>query len=283
MSKIIAHAVAKVNLMLNIYDKSEDGYHKMESIFVFLNDIFDILEFDTSLEFNDLSGRIDGVDDEKNSVKLATKILSENFKRKIPHVKITKNLPISGGVGGGSSDSACFVNSVFDIWGFSDIEKMKHIDIFEPLGADSIVFLHKYFTKSNILFLDGTGLQGSIKSIKIPELKNCYILLINDGIKMSTKDVFENLNCTLDKKFEIENCNFEMIKNFRNSLQSPAISIEPYLKKILSDIESTKPICCGVSGSGSTCFGLYKSFEDAKSATEKLKYKFVKKSEITCI
>lgn len=280
MSKIITHAVAKVNLMLNIYGKLENGYHQMESVFVFLNDIFDILEFDTSLEFNDLSGRIDGVDDEKNSIKLASKILSENFKRKIPHVKITKNLPISGGVGGGSSDSACFVNSVFDIWGFSDIEKMKHIDIFKSLGADSIVFLHKYFNNSNILFLDGTGLQGLIKSIKIPELKNCYILLINDGIKISTKNVFQKFNGPFNKKFGIENSNFEMVKNFRNSLQSPAISIEPYLEKILSDIESTKPICSGVSGSGSTCFGLYKSFEDTKSAINRLKYKFVQSNQI---
>ncbi|MDR0942230.1 MAG: hypothetical protein LBM19_01265 [Holosporales bacterium] len=274
MTRIITHAVAKVNLMLNIIGKTADGYHEIESVFVFLPDIFDVLEFDTEREFDETAGNIPEVPACDNSIKKAAKILRNNFNEPLPHVSLNKSLPIAGGVGGGSSDAACFVNTIFDIWGFAQDEKLKYLDAFTELGTDARIFLFKYFTNSDALYFCG-GLKGITKPIDLG-LNNCYVLLVNNGSKISTKLVYEKFKEPFLNKIGSENINFDLLKNFSNSLQNAAVSLENSLKQILCDIESTKPIFCGVSGSGTTCFGFYDNFEILKSAANALNYKFVK-------
>lgn len=278
MLEIVSHAIAKVNLMLNIIGKNDDGYHKIESVFAFLNDIYDELIIYPEIEFNEDSAQIDGV--EKNSIKIAAGILKQHFKLKVPHVVVKKNLPFFGGIGGGSSDSACFVNSVFDLWGFNQCEKLKYIDIFHELGSDAKVFLYKYFTNSRFLYINGTGLSGDIFPIKI-NTENSYVLIANNGTKLSTKDVFQNFHEEFSQEYGLNKINFDYLKKFQNSLQVPAIKLESSLEEVISDIKSTGATFCGVSGSGSTCFGLYEEKKLAESAKTTLsKYSFVEISQI---
>ena len=264
--------------MLNITGKNEDAYHKMESVFAFLDDVYDELIFYPEIEFNDNSAEIPGV--ENNSIKFAAKILKQYFKLKVPHVVVKKNLPISGGVGGGSSDSACFVNSVFDLWNFSIDEKLLYMNVFHKLGADAKVFLYKYFTNSKFLYLNGTGLSGDILPIDL-DTKNSYVLIVNNGTKLSTNDVFQNFKGEFSEELGIKKINFDRLKNFHNSLQLPAIKIEKSLKDVIADIKSTGAIFSGVSGSGSTCFGVYEGKTLAESAKKSLsKYNLVQISKI---
>jgi len=271
MTSIISRAIAKVNLLLNITKKTDSGYHEMESIFVFLNDIYDELIFFPEVEFNNSSAQILGL--EENSIQKAARILKLNFHKKIPHVIIKKNLPIAAGIGGGSSDSACFINTVFDIWKFSKKEKLKYINIFNELGADNMIFLHKYFCDYRFIYLNGTGINGNIEEVNL-DLENCYTLIVNDGDSLSTKSVFHNFQGPFQKIIGIENINSSLLKNFHNSLQPVSIKLVPKLSKILNDLSKTKPLFCGVSGSGPTCFAIYKSKTEAEFVMRMLQYKF---------
>lgn len=239
--------------MLNILRKLPSGYHELESVFYFLENYYDVLIFDRSKEFNANSAIIKGVLPEDNSIIRAAKILKHHFDFKIPHVEVVKNLPICGGVGGGSSNSACFISQVFDIYGFSKSEKLKHIDLFDELGCDNKVFLYKYFTNCKAIYLKGTGIDGVIKPIDL-NIDAFRIELFFSNCKLSTKDVFKNFKGPFMAEIGFENLNISHILNFNNSLQDSAIELCPSLREQLDRIKSTKPIICGVSGSGPTCF-----------------------------
>jgi 4-diphosphocytidyl-2-C-methyl-D-erythritol kinase len=279
MAKIVSHALAKVNLMLNITGKAVNGYHEMESIFVFLRDVFDVLIFDTSDTFNEKFVNIDDIEHEENSIIKASRILIKHFQITLPKVVLCKKLPIGGGLGGGSSDSACFINSIFDILKFSRTKKLEYIDMFDSLGADNKVFLYKYFTNSKTIYMHGTGLNGVITGITFNAIKGNYILIVNNGILLKTKYVFDKFHEPFSAKIGSENIN--TLFNFNNSLQVSVIELENSLEHVIASIKETKPLFCGVSGSGSSCFGIYTDLKAAKFAKKSLsKYRFVKISRV---
>ncbi|MDR1476415.1 MAG: hypothetical protein LBI20_03830 [Holosporales bacterium] len=280
---IRSHAVAKVNLTLRITDKVERGYHKLQSVFVFLDEIFDTLTVDTAREFNGSSGNIAGVKASENLIKMAANILTSVFRKKVPHVEIKKEIPTGAGLGGGSSDAACFINVVFDLWQIPAKEKLICTKYFKALGSDTFIFLYYYFTNLNILFLDGAGFDGTITPLSIQNLHYCYLVIVFDGIFLSTKKVYDNFRGPFLPRINTNECDFELLKDFRNSLQEPAIMLVPKLQNYLRSIRATSPCFCGVSGSGSSCFGLYDTFEKAEKAMEILKsygYCFLKMSRI---
>ncbi len=255
MYPIVSRAFAKVNLFLNITGKSDNGYHKMQSVFAFLRDIYDKLIFYPDKEFDEKSAIIPGIED--NLITKAWQILLKHFDRKIPHLDVLKNIPICAGLGGGSSDAACFINSVFDLWKFSQQKKLSYIDMFRSLGADTRVFLFKYFTKCRFVYLNGTGIDGEIRKINLP-VGSQRIIIINDGTRLSTREVFKNLKGPFLKNIEsVEHIieNFQL-RNFHNSLQNSALELAPQLGAVLRDLLKMSPIVSGISGSGSTCFAI---------------------------
>ncbi len=243
----------------------------MESIFAFLKDIYDELIFFPEIEFNNSSAQIRDLSD--NSIQKAAEILRSNFDKKIPHVIIKKNLPMAAGIGGGASDSAWFINTVFDIWNFSTEEKIKYVHIFKELGVDNMVFLHKYIYNHRFVYLNGTGIDGDILGLDL-NLENCYTLIVNDGDFLSTKSVFNNFQGPFQKIIGLGSINFDVLKNFHNSLQPVSIKLISKLSTILNDLRETEPVFSGVSGSGSTCFAVYKNKYEAEKAKEILQYKF---------
>lgn len=277
MNSIVSHAVAKVNLLLNVIGKTDDGYHELESVFAFLSDFYDELTFFPDIEFNASSANISGIP--QNSIQKAAKILQAHFNKKIPHVVIKKNLPSAAGIGGGSSDSACFINTVFDIWGFSTEEKLSYLSIFKDLGSDNMIFLHKYFCGPRFVYLNGTGLDGKISNIDLA-IGDAYVIVVNGGDRVLTKSVFERFRGPLKSPIGLGSISFESLKDFSNSLQAPALELLPRLSQILNDLKNTSPIFSGVSGSGATCFALYDDISPATKAQTTLKYPLVKLSKI---
>jgi 4-diphosphocytidyl-2-C-methyl-D-erythritol kinase len=282
---IEGHANAKINLTLRITGKDELGYHKLQSVFVFPIDVFDTLLIDTEKEFDESSGYILGVDSVDNSVRKAGKILMNTFQRKLPYIEIEKRIPIGSGLGGGSSDAARFIEMVFNIWDVSIKDRIQSIKFFNPLGSDTIIFLYQYlqYMDTNALFIDGTGIDGIVRPISIRELRHCYIVVVNDGTFLSTECVYDNFTGPFQPTLDITMFDFNYLKDYHNSLQKSSISLVPQIQNVLLSIEVTNPYFFGVSGSGSSCFGLYDSLERAKGALKSLSiygYRFLKMSRI---
>ena len=103
-----------------------------------------------------------------------------------------------------------------------------------------------------------SGIGEKLKKIYVA--KNCKFLLVYPFKILSTKSVFDNFN------FSKENSSKQMYFNkieIYNSLKPVAESIEPEIKNILKILKSfNKIIAFGMSGSGSSCFGIFKSSQD---------------------
>ena len=134
-------APAKLNLFLHINGRRPDGYHELETLFVFL-DYGDKLNFEvTNNKKITLIDEICDVPPEDNLIiKAAVALQKEASCNLGANISLEKILPMGGGVGGGSSDAATTLVVLNQLWQTKlSIEQLCEIGI--KLGADVPVFI----------------------------------------------------------------------------------------------------------------------------------------------
>ena len=250
-------APAKLNLNLNVKNKLKNGYHSLESDICFL-DLHDVIKIELSnLNKIKLSDKSTFVLKDESILSKTLKCFNSEFKNKNKFkITLKKNIPIGAGLGGGSSDSATLLLGLRYFYNRNPynskkitLTKLKEIGL--KIGSDVPACI-----VANSLKLSGFG----EKLEKIYVSKNYKFLLIYPNRTLSTKLVFDNFD------FTTENSSKPMYFNkirIYNSLKYVSQSIEPEIKKILKILESfEKIIAFGMSGSGSSCFGIFKNCQD---------------------
>ena len=248
-------APAKLNLNLFVRGKANNGLHLIESDVCFL-ELSDKIYFEFSENDNFLQKSLNKsllIDDKYN---LILEALNEfryltGWEKKF-QIYLDKNIPIGAGLGGGSADAAATLILLRKL--FNGERKKKKLSIStlykiaNKLGSDVPACL-----ESKSLKISGYG--NKIKRNKLSN--NYYYLLVNPNIQLSTKQVFSHFSyfshdITKNKK----NCLGDV--GIYNSLLSSAISLAPQIHTILSVLKKLpNVIACGMSGSGSTCFGIF--------------------------
>ncbi|MDX8524373.1 4-(cytidine 5'-diphospho)-2-C-methyl-D-erythritol kinase [Mesorhizobium sp. MSK_1335] len=260
-------APAKINLALHVTGRRDDGYHLIDSLAVFtrFGDRIEIepAEYD---EFS-VSGRYAAglpLDDGNLVVKARDALRQEAGAAQTTPVaiRLEKNLPISSGVGGGSSDAAAALNGLARLWKV-DIDDTSLARIGLTLGADLPMCL-----KGKPLLARGIGDEVS----PLPAFPALGLVLVNPGVAVSTPDVFKALAsrdngalAPLPKRLD-----FHAIRNWlettRNDLEVAARSIEPAIGEALKALKKGDAAFARMSGSGATCFGLFETGNVAKRA-----------------
>jgi len=263
--KIKSFAAAKVNLALHVRGLKSNGYHELHSLVTFAN-IGDIIEVRPS---NELKLTIEGPfadnvpKDTDNIVVKAAKFLLPDGKA---HINLIKNLPVEAGLGGGSADAAATLRSLSKLWNIP-IPKTP-----EVLGADVPICLLK-----ETAIVQGIG--EKITPVSIPS--NLHIVLIKPNIGLSTAKVFKNLKnkhnekmCTFKGTDSIEEfANY--LNKLRNDLLQTSITIVPLLRDIINFLNvQNGNYYTQMSGSGTTCFGLFDDEVSAMRALSQAKIKF---------
>jgi 4-diphosphocytidyl-2-C-methyl-D-erythritol kinase len=179
----------------------------------------------------------------------------KNFK-----ILLDKKIPIGAGLGGGSSDAAATLIVLRNLYNSDKniddkISKNLLFDLAIKLGSDVPACL-----KSRDLLLNGYG--EKISNTKIPD--TYYFLLINPNLHLSTKEVFNEYKSSIINDTLNTDIYFENIKIF-NSLLNSAMSLASPISGILSHLKNAPNIVAsGMTGSGSTCFGIFKNVNDIK-------------------
>ena len=177
---------AKLNLFLHIVGRRTDGYHLLQTVFQFIELTdkinFSILESGT-IKRSSYSPFIDENDD--LVIKAAKKIKEISGSRLGVDISVEKNIPIGGGLGGGSSNAATTLVALNELWqaGLSTEELAK---IGLSLGADIPFFIY-----GSTSWAEGVG--EKLDSI---ELDECIYLVIYPSCNISTKSVFEASDLT---------------------------------------------------------------------------------------
>ena len=179
-------APAKLNLFLHITGQRQDGYHLLQTVFQFIQ-LIDVIDF-TILESglvrrSSTSLKIDERDD--LVIKAAQKIKKRSGSKLGVDISVKKNIPIGGGLGGGSSDAATTLVALNELWqtGLS-IDELSEIGL--SLGADI-----PFFINGNAAWAEGVG--DKLTPINLDE---CFYLVIYPNCGISTKAVFEASDLT---------------------------------------------------------------------------------------
>jgi len=264
MNKYIAiEAPAKLNLNLFVKQKSKNGLHFLESDICFL-ELTDKIFFKFSDKdlFSQYSKEKGFKIDCKSNLILEALKKFRNLTgwKKFFSIYLKKNIPIGAGLGGGSADAAAtliILKKLFNIHTKENkITKSMLYDIGKEIGSDVPACI-----ESKDLRLKGYG--DKIFRTKNPD--NFYFLIIYPNIKLSTKSVFNyyEKNQINDKTYDM----FWRNININNSLLLSAVSLAPEILNVLNSLKNSNNIIAyGMTGSGSSCFGIFENLNDISSS-----------------
>ncbi len=275
----------KLNLFLEVINKTSDGYHELESLMIFCK-FGDLIKIKKSNKFLfSIEGPFSKNLSTNQNIIIDTVSLLENFFDTKFNIEIVlkKNLPISSGMGGGSSNAATVFHGLKNLYNLK-IKRKDLNNLLFSLGAD-VPFC--YYRKSAIV--KGKGEKIFFLKKKIRELP---VLLVNPLIEISTKHIFENLNLSYNynENFDFDKIDklnfFKYLEKKRNDLQPTAEKICPKIKEINDFLKrKTNAKFSRMTGSGATCFSIYNNSGDAIEAEKILRSKFkkiwIKRTEIT--
>ncbi|HET6536615.1 MAG TPA: 4-(cytidine 5'-diphospho)-2-C-methyl-D-erythritol kinase [Sphingopyxis sp.] len=258
---------AKINLALHVRARRADGYHDLETIFAFVSQGDDI-----SVERSDndrlmINGEFAiGLDaGESNLVMQAVhRIRFATYEDRVPPlaIRLTKNLPVGAGIGGGSADAAAMARLIRDHF-LPDLSDLQLQAILSPLGADIAACI-----PSQTCFGQGTG--ATLRPARDYQTCGTPILLVNPRQIVSTGPVFQAWD-QQDRGALIWGQGWKSdLLAARNDLLHPALSQCPEISDILRVLKELKPWLVRMSGSGATCFALFSCVEDRDAAARHL-------------
>lgn len=183
-------APAKLNLTLRIVGRRADGYHLLQTVFQFI-DLCDWLTFHPVADGSiSLRKPLPGVDEADDLTIRAAKLLrAETGCRAGVCIEVEKNLPMGGGLGGGSSDAATTLVVLNQLWGLG-LSKEKLMELGLSLGADVPVFVF-----GHAAWAEGVG--EKLVAIN-PEEK--WVVVIKPDCHVNTKEIFSAKSLTRDSK-----------------------------------------------------------------------------------
>ena len=254
---IIVKSYAKINLFLKITGNLPNGYHSLYSIFQEI-DLHDTLRFTPSTEFEFISNHA-GLNSENNNLcvrayremkKYAP--ASSNFR-----IQLDKKIPLAAGLGGGSSNAASVIKFLNREWKIH-FPNEKLISVAKDISADA-----PFFIEGKTQIAEGIG--DILKPVKLPE--SFILLLVCPNIKISTPWAYSEIDLTMNK----ENFNFDPLfgneriywELFENQFESVVFPAYPEVGRVKEHLLDEGAIYAGLSGSGSTVFGVYKNRKEA--------------------
>ena len=276
MHALTMNAHAKINLSLTITKRRDDGYHEMESLVVFAG-LADRISFaestaDSLIVSGPQSSLLLDIAPESNIITAAKTAYRKAANWHQPFaVTLEKYIPVAAGIGGGSSNAAATLIALNTLnpAPLSEHELM-HLGL--TIGADVPVCLKQY----NAPLWRMAGIGEMITAVDVHSLHSAGLILVNPLKAVATKDVFMRLDHPEGKinagHFDKADAASWLIRG--NDLSTPAIMLEPSIQTCLDDLATLSQhdgyIHHGMSGSGATCFALFKDGETAQSAIHNL-------------
>ena len=255
---LVETAYAKINLALHVRRRREDGYHELETLFAFV-DAGDRLtarpaaadELRVTGEFADqLADPFDNI---------VAKALSVLPRPAGLAITLEKNLPVAAGLGGGSADAGAVFRLVREAHGLPEDWRARAA----RLGADVPACVES-------VACIGRGTGTELEPVE-NDLAGTAVLLVNPGVPLATGPVFAAWD-GIDRGPLPEGPASAIAREGRNDLEAPAIDLCPQIAEVLAALGRTDADLVRMSGSGATCFALFRRHDVMREAAEKLAF-----------
>ena len=253
---------AKLNLFLHITGRRSDGYHELQTA-------FQLLDFGDSVELNTRSDNkivllesLKGVPDEDNIVIRAAKLLQKQQSDKNTvlgaDIKINKQIPMGGGLGGGSSNAASTLLGLNYLWkmGLSN-DQLAEIGL--NLGADVPVFIYGQNSF-------GEGIGERLQPLVLPKY---WFTVIKPPVSVPTAEIFLHSQLTRDTVTIRIAAVFEhlqtpdLAKELRNDCENIVRSEHPEISEALDWLNGLST--ARLTGTGACIFARFASLAEAEA------------------
>lgn len=259
----------KINLGLNITQRRPDGYHNLQTIF-YPVPLYDELTIKLLPDLPQNGSEVDDVltlggnplegEVRDNLVLRAVRLLrSEGFPVPPLCIDLKKVIPSGAGLGGGSSDAACMVKSISEMFGLNMTEELMKT-LVARLGADC-----PFFVNPRPLFAEGIGDVFTPISLN---LNGWYLMLVKPEVFVSTREAYAGVHphtpaySLLDTaKLPVGQWEGRMVNDFEESI----FANHPLLAQIKEELYRQGAAYASMSGSGSTIFGLFRSHPNCEA------------------
>ena len=250
-------APAKLNLMLRITGRRADGYHLLQTVFQVL-DLCDWLTFHAVDEgLVSLQNPIPGVPEQDDlTVRAANLLKAHTGCTAGVRIEIEKNLPMGGGLGGGSSDAATTLVVLNRLWSLG-LDKSELMTLGLRLGADVPVFVYGYSA-----WAEGVGEE--LQAVTLPEQ---WVVIIKPECHVNTAEIFSAKELTRDSK------SIRMSDFLAGQNQNDCAEVVCKNYQSVSDAIQSLALYgnARLTGTGACVFAQFASKADAEAAYESLK------------
>lgn len=268
-------APAKINLTLHVVRRRADGYHDLESLVAFAG-VADILELvpgeALALDVVGPTAPHAGNVGENLVLKAA-----RSLAVRVPHLRtgkfmLTKRLPVGAGIGGGSSDAAAALRLLARLNNIPLADGRLH-EAARATGADVPVCVHP---RSRMM--RGTGDHLGAHFAPRP----LFAVLVNPGVHLETRAVFGKMGLSPGEERNLgehpllhddldHGSFFDAVGRGRNDMERAAGELAPVVAEVLAALSKLQDCrLVRMSGSGSTCFGLFGDRAAARQAAAAL-------------
>ena len=276
VTEIVVRAPAKVNLLIRVLDRLPNGYHNLWSL-MHTVDIFDLLRIRLNPDREGLvltCGDAPLPLDKGNLVYRAAELVLQRSEKNIGvDIELTKVIPLSAGLGGGSSDAAATLYGLSQLlglnWTVSDL-----CEAGATLGSDI-----PFFFNAPCAVVQGWGQEVKACSLKGER----WVVLVNPGFPIQTKWADKQLSSQreavkplgeftnkIDRELSLSW--EEVIGIMENDFEPPLFPFYPILGFIKDTLLSFGAQAALLSGSGATVFGIFRTKEEARQASTRLRH-----------
>jgi 4-diphosphocytidyl-2-C-methyl-D-erythritol kinase len=268
-------AQAKLNLYLRVLNREESGYHTIETIFHridYADELMVLVEDERQRTLDVVGGDFGPVTSNLAYRAAVAYQESAGWPRGFT-IKLEKQIPSGAGLGGGSADAAAVLRAL-DSLARAPLGERRLLSIAAALGAD-IPFL---VSREVMALAWGHG----ERMLALPPLPQRDVLLVIPEFRVATADAYAWLDkdrAALGGTGEYETADLllateqvfadwhALAQLSRNSFLNPVAARHPQIRTLFDQLKTTDPFLCGMSGSGSTLFGVYERPPDAGAMT----------------
>lgn len=276
MKEMTMIARAKINLLLSVLNRREDGYHNILSLMQMV-DFGDEVTVACTKESGIVleSNRTDLPTDSGNIAYRAAALMKETFGLE-GGFKITlkKSIPVAAGLAGGSTNAAAVMHLINRLCALNlSFEELAELGV--TLGADVPFCLY-----GRPALCEGIGERLT----PVSGLSDCYIVLANPGVAVSTAMIYQALDGKkqprtgdADKLIRAlsERKLAEAFCEMKNVMEPVATEFCPEIATLLAKLKEAGAEHVMMSGSGATCFGIFKEKPDEETVKRLLGAAFV--------
>lgn len=268
----ILRCPAKINWFLNIIGKRRDGYHNIVSLMQFIS-LYDEIVFKHANAI-EIGCNINIPVRDNLVYKAATLLRKYSSYRKGVNIFLKKNIPVSAGLGGGSSDAACTLWGLNKFWGLG-LKSTELSRMGAEIGSDI-----PFFFKGPAALVEGKG-----EKVKPVTMHSSFVLLlVKPEASVSTAWAYSSFDNLGDKKLTkipvdiklfcqaLNRQDYDSLSNMHfNDFEEVVAREYPSVSEIKKNLLKMGAKAAVMSGSGPAVFGVFRKKEEAEIAAMAMK------------